>query len=96
MSIDNNFQRKFVLFSFGMALFAKSHYVNIRGFIGKKHLQMCTVVMDPKTGQVFTSGNSAMALSHLKEIEKITRLTSHDWVPVELAPQLALPLSNLI
>ena len=54
MSIDNNFQRKFVLFSFGMALFANSHYVNIRGFIGKKHLQMCTVVMDPKTGQVFT------------------------------------------
>ena len=79
-----------------MALFGNSHYINFRGFIAKKNLQMCTVVMDPKTGQVFTSGNSAMALSHLKEIEKITRLTSHDWVPVELPPQLALPLSKLI
>ena len=87
MSIDNNFQRKFVLFSFGMALFANSHYVNIRGFIGKKHLQMCTVVMDPKTGQVFTIWNSAMALSHLKEVEKITMRTIRDWVPEELPPQ---------
>ena len=79
-----------------MALFANSHYINFRGFIAKKNMQMCMVVMDPKTGQVFTSGNSAMALSHLKEVEKITRRTSRDWVPEELPPQLPLPLSKLI
>ena len=79
-----------------MALFANSHFVNFRGYISKKNLQMCTVVRDPKTGQVFTSGNSAMALSHLQEVQKITRRASRDWVPVEMSPALPLPLSNLI
>ena len=86
ISIDNNFRSKLVLFSFQ----------NGPGFIAKKNLQMCMVVRDPKTGEVFTSGNSAMALSQLKEVEKITRRTSRDWVPEELPPQWPVPLSNLI
>ena len=64
-----------------MTIFANSHYVNFRGFINKKNLHMWTVFRDPNTGEVFTSGNSAMALSQLKEVEKITRRTSRDWVP---------------
>ena len=79
-----------------MALFANSHYVNFRGFISKKKLKMCTVVRDPKTGEVSTSGNSAIALSQLKEVEKINRRTSRDWVPEEMPPQWPVPLSNLI
>ena len=92
MSIDDNFRCKLLFLVFRMALFANSDYINFHGFIPKKNLQMYTVVRDPKTGQVFTSGNSATALSHLKEVEKITRQTSCDWLKEELPPQWPVPL----
>ena len=55
-----------------MSLFLNSKFINFREFATRKY-DLFSLAKDRQTGEIFMTGNSQLALDHLKNLEKLFR-----------------------
>ena len=78
-----------------MSLFLNSKFINFREFATRKY-DLFSLAKDRQTGEIFITGNSQLALDHLKNMEKVKQRSSREWLPRAPQPDLPMPFAELV